>query len=1015
MKRMNRTKRRERSDGRMRRMLPLLLLSLAVWCAGAGTAFGQDLENFGSITNAGSGLVRVKNQAINLPDSIGGTFEFKGADQPVPAKHYDILLLSGSGTKSTSPGDFTVDSKVTVNTGIELKIDSLSTMTVAGHLFENGYVWGKMKHSEGLVGTDTNSTFGNIGADISWNGTAPGITTIVRTSGASMVGNGNASIQRSYDIEPAANSGLNATLVFHYKQVELNGRIASQLVLWESTNGGSSWIPEGGLVDTAAKTITKTGIQAFGLWTASDSIHPLGRKPVFLTLGSGDHQTAAVRTNVSQFTVNVTSANGFGVPGVEVDFAIVATAPNSTGARISVSKMITDDLGQAATQLTLGSKVGQYSVAATANGLSGSPVTFNATAIAGKPAFLTLDAGDQQRKPTSDTLNNPFVITLADADTNVVSGVTITYSVTSFPPGAAGMRLIPPFPVTDANGVASALFVLGDRAGTYQVTAQTLNLTPVVFSAKALPRVAHSLSLNSGDQQQGIARTFLRTPLTVTAQDSFGVPVAGITVKFFVSTKPPLAIGDSLTVTTAETDSNGQAQTLFKLGSRAGFYQVSAFSQGLIGSPVTFSMRATIGNPAILAVQGGQGQMKPILKPLDSAFVVVVTDSNGNPVTGQPVQFAITGEPLNQHGDSLTATSVLTDSNGVASTILTVGSKGGTYTVSASSGRLMGSPSQFFANARLLYGDDDGNLAVNIGDLTTMIDAERRLVHLAIDDSIRADMDSNGVINKVDQGLLLKGMLNGTWDSIAFRSAIILPARTLHSASPSSVNGDPDIQARFEIAPSGLRFNLANRVPVRGVQVLLQLRTPAYIGQPLVSGRAKSMKVPLVDSLGFVRVVAYSNTNSEIVADTTDTTGSTIFRLPYTFTDTSQFTIVGVLVSTQNNKVYLIPASKGFPLPGEYPASFELSQNYPNPFNNSTKIQFAIPEISRSLVHVLVQVFDIRGQKIKTITAGDFESGKYVTTWDGTNEAGQQVATGVYLVRLWSPTQFLTIKMLFAK
>ncbi|WP_456408054.1 LamG-like jellyroll fold domain-containing protein [Caldithrix abyssi] len=80
----------------------------------------------------------------------------------------------------------------------------------------------------------------------------------------------------------------------------------------------------------------------------------------------------------------------------------------------------------------------------------------------------------------------------------------------------------------------------------------------------------------------------------------------------------------------------------------------------------------------------------------------------------------------------------------------------------------------------------------------------------------------------------------------------------------------------------------------------------------------------------------------------------------------------------------------------QLPTAFELSQNYPNPFNPSTEIRFALPEVS----DVQLEVFNLLGQKVKTLFNGRANPGTYRVSWNGTNESGRAVASGVYLYRL---------------
>lgn len=75
---------------------------------------------------------------------------------------------------------------------------------------------------------------------------------------------------------------------------------------------------------------------------------------------------------------------------------------------------------------------------------------------------------------------------------------------------------------------------------------------------------------------------------------------------------------------------------------------------------------------------------------------------------------------------------------------------------------------------------------------------------------------------------------------------------------------------------------------------------------------------------------------------------------------------------------------------------YELAQNYPNPFNPSTTISFALPQNGQ----VKLAVYDLTGQLVKTLVNGDMPAGSHRVVWNGKNERGNQVASGVYLYKL---------------
>ena len=82
----------------------------------------------------------------------------------------------------------------------------------------------------------------------------------------------------------------------------------------------------------------------------------------------------------------------------------------------------------------------------------------------------------------------------------------------------------------------------------------------------------------------------------------------------------------------------------------------------------------------------------------------------------------------------------------------------------------------------------------------------------------------------------------------------------------------------------------------------------------------------------------------------------------------------------------------------ELPKAFELSQNVPNPFNPSTTIRFSIPE-ERSL-DVKLNVYNIRGVLVKTLVDDRRGAGVHVVQWDGRDNRGRPVASGVYFYRI---------------
>ncbi len=85
--------------------------------------------------------------------------------------------------------------------------------------------------------------------------------------------------------------------------------------------------------------------------------------------------------------------------------------------------------------------------------------------------------------------------------------------------------------------------------------------------------------------------------------------------------------------------------------------------------------------------------------------------------------------------------------------------------------------------------------------------------------------------------------------------------------------------------------------------------------------------------------------------------------------------------------------------PAETPADVVLYPNYPNPFNPETNIRFSLPqEADVSLV-----IYNISGQRVRTLIDGRVRAGLYLAQWDGTDDTGARISSGIYFCKLSAP------------
>ncbi|MFO7446229.1 MAG: T9SS type A sorting domain-containing protein, partial [Ignavibacteriaceae bacterium] len=93
------------------------------------------------------------------------------------------------------------------------------------------------------------------------------------------------------------------------------------------------------------------------------------------------------------------------------------------------------------------------------------------------------------------------------------------------------------------------------------------------------------------------------------------------------------------------------------------------------------------------------------------------------------------------------------------------------------------------------------------------------------------------------------------------------------------------------------------------------------------------------------------------------------------------------------------------------PISFDLQQNYPNPFNPTTSINFSLP----SEGDVSLVIYNILGKRIKTLVDEYKTAGRYNVSWNGRDDNGNSVSSGIYFYSLRSSGLSTVKKMIMLK
>ena len=192
---------------------------------------------------------------------------------------------------------------------------------------------------------------------------------------------------------------------------------------------------------------------------------------------------------------------------------------------------------------------------------------------------LEVVSGDGQSAQVGNALANPLVVQVNDQNGDAFAGATVSFTTT-------GGTLSTASATTGANGQASTSLTLPNTAGEYTVTASVSGLTDVTFTAtaSAVPLVATTLEIVSGDNQSGVVSTALANDLVVRVLDQNNNAFSGSTVTFSTT-------GGTLSETSVVTGADGQASTSLTLPAAEGDYTVTASVSGL--ADVTFTATAT--------------------------------------------------------------------------------------------------------------------------------------------------------------------------------------------------------------------------------------------------------------------------------------------------------------------------------------------------------------------------------------------------------------------------------------
>lgn len=537
--------------------------------------------------------------------------------------------------------------------------------------------------------------------------------------------------------------------------------------------------------------------------------------------------------------------------------------------------------------------------------------------------------------------------------------------------------------LTDSSGN----YTLAVRPGTYYVEARALDYATQWFDGVAERRLATPVTVVAEQHTSGIDFRLSRLGAItgLVSDQASGNPIAGAVVTAYRE-------GPGAEASLARTDERG---AYLICGLQPGNYFVRAVAEGYLAE--WYREVSSVRDASLVAVAAG-----------DTAADIDFTLSGGGSISGT-VRSQDTGQPIagaRVEVSGATGPFMKVTFTGEDGAYAVTGLPSGSYFVQASAKDYL---ALYFDG--VLRRAEATPVVVNAPEATTGIDfslpsrlasgatiagrvTDERTGEVLSGVRVFAVPLSPGAIHRdlTDSAgaYLLTGLQPGRYVVWAFKGGYLVEfynnAQTWWQATPVVVKaGDQISGIDFSLAPQVLGpFALTGRVvdkdalPVSGAVVLAQQN-----GEVVASALCDESGAYVLDELpaGDYEVTVHGLYGQ----------GET---LPVTLTLNAQERLYGGV------DFCLMAAPGAMSTTGSVPKSFALLGVYPNPFNPSTEVIFDLAQTAE----VNVVVYNVLGQPVRTLLQGVLETGRHVVAWDGKDQRGDQLATGVYWCRLEART-----------
>jgi len=672
--------------------------------------------------------------------------------------------------------------------------------------------------------------------------------------------------------------------------------------------------------------------------------------------------------------VKVIDKDGNPVAGKAVRFDV--TFGGGTVDERSTVTLSSNEFGEAAVTWRLGPSAGPHTVRISSTNLIGSPLDYRGEAGSGRPENLLIYNG-QDAAGDVGASSTPMCVRVTDASNNGVDGVEVLFELVrgtgSLAPNSPVLQA-----VTRDGGFACATVTFGSEAGYRRVivSASGLRGSPAIFHPYGRALAAQTMKMVARtNNQTGTRGKALNFPLQVLVQDRLGNPVPNFTVNYLITAGGGSFNGINPFET--KTDSAGIAAAPWLLGRFATDNEANAVGSGNV-QPQTIVFKA---------------------KGFDNNFPIFEDVVDRTVEQGARIQFSVLAsdpdsDPLKYGAKNLPVGASFDSLNSRVFTWPTGANLPGKYAISFLVRDGKGGVDEELVNIELkkhnarpdIYSRFPVGLGIPGVQDSVLNHNTTLLMRVNARDADNDPLNYRWYLNGKYAGSATNTYLFNSTEKFNTVSVLVFDQEDTNSTTWS-------IQVPVKL--SNFSATVENSIAASGKAVRLEWKTASEINNTGFN---------IHRSAGRNSAGKYEKMNRQLIPARRD--GEYVFvddgveaggRYYYKLED----------VDLDGNSTFHGPVNIEVAAPQEY----TLQQNYPNPFNPTTQLRYELPKAG----HVTLSIYNSLGQEVRRLVDLEQPAGFHLVTWNGRDQKGKPVPSGVYHYRLQVGDFVETRKMTVAK